>query len=153
MDGRQFRLPSAPIHSIFSRRPISVGPRRSTNHWDARRQCRHLGWGPLALWLLLWPSSDLVPVFVFSGRWVDALLPQVSGGPDHCPSVSIVSILRLPGVDQLFRLGHSRVSSSGSGTSPAVQGTSGPSQSPSGNRGAFVRLLPASFFSDSRGTY
>ncbi len=45
------------------------------------RRRRDLGRGSVAIRLSFRPSGDLVLVFVFSGRWFDALLFQVSGRP------------------------------------------------------------------------
>ena len=110
------------------------------------RHRRHLAGSPVAFRLSFWPSGDLVFVFVFSGRRFDALLFQVSGRPDHWPLGGILSLLRLFDLDQLFRLGHSRVPRDRSGSSLAIERTCGDSQSSPGNRGAVMRVFPSSLF-------
>ena len=104
----------------------------------------------MAIRLSLRPPGGLVLVFVFFGRWFDALLFQVSGRPDFWPLGGIISLLRQFGLDKLFRLGHSRVPRDRSGSSLASQRTYGHSQSSPRNRGAVVRFLPSSLFSVPR---
>ena len=147
LDGRKLRLSSDSIHSFFSGGAFSAGPRLPPfGGFVVCRRCRHLGRGPMAGRFSSWQAGDLVLVFVFPGRWFDALLFQVSGRPDHWPLGGILFLLRLFDLDKLFRLGHSRVPRDRSGCSLASKRIFGNSESSPGNCGAVIYFFPSSLF-------